>query len=506
MYALTNQQMRDADKYTIEKLGVPSLGLMERAGKALADVAMEMSPKREIVCVCGGGNNGGDGFVCARYLKEQGRNVKVVLLAEKFSQDCQTNKEKWQEIGGEISTDLDIQMQDSSLIIDCLFGTGFHGKAENEYARAIEWMNSLKANGVQILSADIPSGVNGDNGLAEGVAVRADKTLCIGEIKTGCLLADGIDYAGVLQRADIGISLLSDMEYATVSNRENVAKLLPERKRNSHKGTYGKAAIVAGSLEYTGAAYLSAAACLRAGAGYTTLFAPREILPYYILKMPEVLLQPICGGTNFQFKEENMQTLLDYDAIAYGMGMGNTAETAKGVKYLLERYTGKLILDADALNSLAEYQNVDMHTLFHNKKCDVLITPHVKEFSRLSKENIVDIIQKGINAPCEFAKKYDVKVLLKNAVSILTDGNQISLNATGTSGQAKAGSGDMLSGVIAGLCAAGLSVYNGAQAAAYIVGRAAQFAEKDLGAYSMNPSDVIAYIGKAFLEVLADRE
>ena len=298
--------------------------LMECAGKALAEAAIAMLPNGGIICVCGGGNNGGDGFVCARFLKEKGRNVQLLLCAEKFSNDCATNKEKWLKSGGKISTDVaEVQIQEGSLlIIDCLFGTGFHGKTEGKYADIIAWMNGLKINGAKILSADIPSGVNGDNGLAEGVAVRADQTLCIGEIKTGCLLADGIDYAGELQCVDIGIRLLDGVEYATVLDGESVVKLLPKRKRNSHKGTYGKAAIVAGSLEYTGAAYLSTAACLRAGTGYTALFTPREILPYYILKMPEVLLHPICDGANFQFQEGNMQTLLEYDAIAYGMGMG----------------------------------------------------------------------------------------------------------------------------------------------------------------------------------------
>ena len=372
MYILTNAQMREADAYTIEKQGVPSLVLMERAGIALADKAEEMTPIGKILCVCGGGNNGGDGFVCARVLKERGRDVAVVLYAEKLSTDCRSNQEKWQSISGCIYTDIEqVDLREFSLIIDCLFGTGFHGELKEENAYIVKRINEVKSCGIKILSADIPSGVNGENGRAAGLAVQADVTLCIGEIKAGVLLADGIDYAGKICKKDIGISLLPNTQYATLCDKKTLQTLLPKRKRNSHKGTYGKVAIVAGSADYTGAAYLSTAACLRAGAGYTFLYTPKEVLPYYILKMPEAVLRPICEGERLTFAEENFQPLLSFEAIAYGMGMGESAEVAKGARYLLENYKGKLILDADGLNSLAKYEKESFDELFRVKKCDV---------------------------------------------------------------------------------------------------------------------------------------
>lgn len=281
---------------------------------------------------------------------------------------------------------------------------------------------------------------------------------------------------------------------------EDVRKMLPPRKRDSHKGTYGKAAIVAGSLEYTGAAYLSASACLRSGVGYTALFLPERILPYYILKAPEVLLFPVCKGEKFSL-EDNFKKLLAYDSIAYGMGMGLSEEVAKGASYLLRKYSGKLLLDADGLNSLAEYRKEEFFKLFENKKCDVLCTPHVKEFSRLSDWSVEEIQQDPIGCARAFSGKYAVNLLLKDAVSVLCGGGKTVVISTGNSGQAKGGSGDVLSGLIAGLCGAGVSTFDGGAIGGYLAGKAAELAVEKLGEYSLTPTDVISYLGSAFLSL-----
>ncbi len=261
-----------------------------------------------------------------------------------------------------------------------------------------------------------------------------------------------------------------------------MSTLLPKRKRDSHKGCYGKAAIVAGSKEYTGAAYLAAVACLRTGVGYTTLFVPENILPYYILKAPEALLKP------FAFKRETWEGLLAYDSIAYGMGMGVSESVARCAVWLIGHYEGKLILDADGLNSLVAYCGGELTEIFARKKCDVVITPHIKEFSRLTSESA-----------STFAKKHKINVLLKSAVSVIANERETWRNETGNSGQAKAGTGDVLSGVIAGLCATGLSGFDGARLGAYLVGKTAEIAVKDIGEYSLVATDLIAYLGKAFL-------
>lgn len=496
MYVLTNKQMREADTYTVQTLGIPSLLLMERAGIALADEAETLVPDGKITCVCGGGKNGGDGFVCARILKSRGRKTSVVFYAEKQVDECRVNMEKWLAIGGEIEKKIPL---DSVLIVDCLYGTGYRGSLLNEDMDTVKQINTLKNSGVKVLAADIPSGVNGENGLAEGIAVQADVTLCLGELKTGLFFGDGIDHVGKVKRADIQIQLPPEARYARLMDDAEACTLLPVRKRNSHKGTYGRAAIVAGSMEYTGAAWLSAAACLRSGVGYVALFLPSNLIPFYLLKTPEILLKSTNEGDRYVFNKENMCELLRYDSIAYGMGMGVSEEVALGATWLLAHYEGKLLLDADGLNSLAAYRKEELARIFASKKCDVVLTPHCREFSRLMGIGVKELISDGYEVAQSVAEKWGVTILLKNAVSVLTNGKRTTLCAAGCSAQAKGGSGDVLSGVIAGLCATGLSIYDGSVLGAYLCGRAAELAAETLGEYSATPSDVIACLGKAFL-------
>ena len=279
-----------------------------------------------------------------------------------------------------------------------------------------------------------------------------------------------------------------------ILDKNTVAALLPKRKRNTNKGDYGKAAIVAGSEEYTGAAYLAAAACLRAGAGYTALFVPQNIFPYFVLKIPEVLLK----------KFKKMEELLAYDSIAYGMGMGVSRQVADGAVWLIENFSGRLILDADALNSLAKY--CSLSDVFARKKGNVLLTPHVKEFSRLCKKSVEEILSEGIEAAKEFASRHGVTVLLKNAISVIENGEKTYVNERGTAGQAKGGTGDVLSGVIAGLCASGRSAFDGACAGAYTVGLAAELAGAKISEYSLTATDLIAHLGASFLYVTEDTD
>lgn len=287
-----------------------------------------------------------------------------------------------------------------------------------------------------------------------------------------------------------------------VNDKESLRKVLPKRVRDSHKGTYGKCAVVGGSYVYTGAPFLSASACLRSGVGYVALFVPKGILPYYVLKAPEILLRPLQGETELVFDRKDFSSLLSYDAIAYGMGMGATEDVLKGVKYLLKHYEGKLLLDADALNVLAMQKNAELETLFKEKKCEVVLTPHVKEFERLTKKKISEIKQEGLPFLRAFAKGLGVTLLLKGATTVIVDKNgETFLNTTGCTALSKGGSGDVLSGLIAGLMASGASVTDGAKLGAYLLGTSAELATKDLGERSATPSDVIAYLGRAFLDL-----
>ncbi len=499
-YVLTNAEMREADRHTIQEKGMPASVLMGGAGSALADEVKALGNKGKVLCVCGGGNNGGDGLVCARILKSAGFAVDVVCLGEKRSIECEAQQRKWQALGGVILTK--IPSFPYVAVVDCLFGTGFHGQTEGEAREAILQINELKEKGARVISADVPSGINGENGLAQGEAVRADITVCIGELKAGVLLHDGIDHAGKVKRADIGI-ILPRGDYATLLDDQLAKGYLPIRKKNSHKGSYGRAAIVAGSMEYTGAAFLSASACLRSGAGYTALFLPKALIPLYALKAPEILLCPSCEGDGYAFNEEMLAPLLAYQSVAYGMGMGVSEEVYKGLAWLIENYEGKLILDADGLNSLAKFGDL---SLLQKKKCDLVITPHAKEFSRLSGLTLDEIFQGGLPLAKEFAKTHGCTLLLKGGTSVVTDGERVNLCNRGNSGQAKGGSGDVLAGVIAALLAQGCDGYAAASLGGYLTGKGAELAAADMGEYSLTASDLISRLGKAFLSVLGIAE
>ena len=497
-YVLTNAQMRAADEYTIQTKNVPSLTLMERAAEKLFAVAKTMLRAGEkALCVCGGGNNGGDGFALARKLNAYGLETHAVFFAERATSENDTQRKSFLLSGGVLLKE--VPKSGYALVVDCLLGTGFKGELREEYASAITAINALKAQGAKVLSADIPSGVNGDNGMVAEVAVRADTTLCLGEYKRGVFLNDGIDYAGIALRADIGINL-PKTKYVYWIDKKSVRDVLPVRKRNSHKGTYKKAAIVAGSEQYSGAAYLSTAACLRSGVGYTTLFTPKTVLLQSIWKAPEALLKSLNDGGRVAFNEETFREILSYECVAYGMGLGVTQDVARGAEFLLKEYTGRLVLDADALNALSAL-GVNTDALFVNKKCDVAITPHVKEFSRLTGQSVEEILQSPIESAETLARRWKVTVLLKNAVSVITNGKETALCSAGNAGQAKGGSGDVLSGLAAGLCAWGKDVFSAVKTAAYLSGKAAEIAAKTVGEYALTATDCISALGAAFLSV-----
>ncbi len=492
----TVAQMREADTYTIRTLGVPAQSLMERAGLALAECVEEMSAHGEVICVCGSGNNGGDGYVCAKVLAERGGEVVCVAVGEGKSAEARLMQSQCAEAGVRIQTEF--PERGFAVVVDCLLGTGFHGEPQGTCARAIAKINDYKRAGAKVLSADIPSGLNGDNGLSKG-CVQADVTVCIGGKKAGVYFGDGMDVSGKLLDADIGIKF-PHTDYANRIERTDIARLLPTRKRNSHKGTYGKVAIVGGSQAYAGAGYLSAYGCLRAGAGYTYVYVPQAVLPYYVLRRPEYIVKPL-DGRGARGMGETLDELLSMQAIAYGMGMGVSQEVCEGAEYLLSKYTGKLVLDADGLNALAKYAKGRLADIFAQKQCEVILTPHVKEFARLCPSSVAEIIERGMCAPVAFAKAHGVSVLLKGAVTTVTDGSRILVNTAGSAGQAKGGSGDALAGVIAGLLGQGLSAMDGGIVGAYLLGRSAELLEKEHSAYSILASDVLDNLGRAIAEL-----
>ncbi len=462
-YYLTIEQMRAADELTIRS-GFPKATLMRRAGCAIAeevyDAAQTLGVK-DVLVVCGTGNNGGDGYVCANELLSRGLNVKVYAVEGKMTADCSREKKRYK---GEYS-----QRIAGKIIVDCIFGTGLSRAVESGYANVIKKINASNA---YVISADMPSGLCGDTGAVMGVAVKADMTVAIAYPKLGCVMGDGLDYCGKLVVKDIKIKA-QDGVCASAYDEEDVAALFPARKHNTNKGSYGTACLVAGSENFPGAAALSVAAALKSGCGYVCANVAESLK----MSMFPVYPQAIYSS----------EVDLNAESIAIGMGCGNTKETYDKICYLLENYSGKLIIDADGINALAQFGKAVLKTA----KCKVLITPHVKEFARLSGYALKNITANPLELAKKFAKEYNVIVHLKNAVSVTSDGERCILSLHGNSALAKAGSGDMLSGLICGGAARGLDLIQAAVSAQYILGTTAEICSEELAEYCVTASDII---------------
>ena len=466
---LSCAQMRVADEYTINTLGIPSSVLMQRAGEAVAAEVEKAAEEfgKNILVVCGGGNNGGDGYVCACVLLEKGYAVAVFDASDgNYSSDCAARKKTYK--GGyakEIKGDI---------IVDCIFGVGLNRKVEGDCAEIIDEIN---ASGAFIISVDIPSGISGDNGLVHGIAVNADMTVAIAEYKLGHVLNDGPDYCGAIVKADIGIKAEGD--YAVAYDDADIARFFPERRHNTHKGSYGSACIAAGSDMYPGAAALCVCAALRSGCGYVKLSSRDSVKNALVTAHPQAIYisQP------------------DYSSrcLAIGPGCGDTIQVYEGIVAALKNYKGKLIIDADGLNALSKYDP----DAFAQKECPVLITPHVKEFSRLTGKKLSSVLADPVNCAKDYAKKYGVIVLLKGASTVITDGERVVLNLRGNTALAKGGSGDMLTGFACGTAARGLNLFDSAVCASYVLGCAAEIASAEKTEYCTTAEDILEGIAAA---------
>lgn len=472
-YCLTNAQMRMCDESTI-KGGVSSETLMTRAGEAIADEVVKLIGKnneRSVTIVCGTGNNGGDGYVCARVLSGRGIRVKVFAIDGRLSSDCAREKGRYK---GEYTDEVC-----ANIIVDCIFGTGLSRDINGKFAEVIEKINSQKKS--LVVSADIPSGINGDDGRVCAAAVKADITVAIAHEKLGCVFGDGKDYCGKAIVKDIGIEPC--LGAAVIFEREDIAKLFPKRKLNSNKGTYGSACVIAGCGKYFGAPVLSVSSALRSGCGYVRAVVPQELKAPLAVSYPQAI-----------YGEEPYEKA---DCIAVGMGCGNTEETYKTVVSLLNTYKGKLIIDADGINALARY-GAD---ILKGAACDVLITPHIKEFSRLSGLSAEEIKAAPVKAAQNFAREYGVIVHLKDASSVTCDGVNAYISDNGCSALAKGGSGDILAGLACGYAARGLSLVQAIVCARYVLGLSSELCAEEYGEECTTSKELVASLHKAVKEI-----
>jgi NAD(P)H-hydrate epimerase len=509
MRILNAAQMREADRYTIEDIGIPSLVLMENAGRqvvAAMEATYEAQLEGRVAVLCGRGNNGGDGFVVARTLLQRGIDTAVFVIGSlaEVRGDARTNLDilgrlgvTVVEINDEQSWELHFsEISQCTLIVDAIFGTGLTSPLSGMMETVVADVN---ASDIPIVSIDLPSGLSADTPHLIGDCIDASMTVTIAVPKLPLVLPPGEAYAGDVVIADIGIPYEVvdgiDGAYIELLTPEQIREHVTPRTADSHKGDFGRVTIVAGSRGKTGAAHLAAMAALRSGAGLVTVATPHSCLPIVASMAPELMTEGLAEADG-ALSAAALERLLElrHDIIACGPGIGRTREVGEFVRGLLDRATCPLVLDADALTVLAE----EPGRLSGREERAVIITPHPGEMARLVGASIEDVQQNRIDVAAEFAASHHVHVVLKGHRTVIaTPEGRIFINPTGNPGMATGGTGDVLTGVIAAWLAQLLDAEAACRLGVFLHGAAGDLAAAGEGQVSMVATDVLDCLGGA---------
>lgn len=479
--------MRAVDRWAIEEVGVPSLELMEAAGRAVAEVVAELAPDGPVRVVCGKGNNGGDGFVAARLLREMGFVVEALLLwpGEELRGDAAVNFERF---GGELlGDDLDGRLADSGVIVDAIFGTGFEGGPREPAAAAIEAINRC---GAPVVACDIASGVDASTGEVAGQAVEADVTVSFHAAKLGQRIAPGKWHTGELRVAPIGIPDGAPGRPAGGEIAPAVLSLAPRRGPRSTKFSSGQVTVAGGSRGLTGAVRMSSLAAIRAGAGYATVAVPADLEMAFEVGQPEVMSVGCPGGDGCLVPASEKALLRTFERAAagvFGPGVGRDPGSFELARSAVARIEAPLVLDADGLNAFAGRLRE-----LASRPAPTVLTPHAGELGRLLERSSEEIDAHRLASAREAAEQAGAIVVLKGDDTIVTDGPRLAVNALSAPALATAGSGDVLSGMTAALLARGLEPFAAACAAVLAHARAGRDAAVRVGnAESVVAGDVI---------------
>lgn len=489
-------QMKAADQYTIQKLEVPSLELMEHAAQACVQVLEDEKVDLSHVCVvCGSGNNGGDGFAIARILQNNRYSVETFCVGnpEHYTEETQEQMHRLQECGGKITYGMP-QEDSYSVIIDAVFGVGLSRKVEGRYRQVIEQMNRMRGTKFAV---DIPSGLSATTGCILGCAFKADYTVTFQLKKIGLELSQGRTMAGRVIVPDIGIStdsICEDQEIVRTAGKDIYRKMLPDRPEDSNKGTYGRLLVIAGSKGMAGAAYLNAHAAYMTGAGLVRIYTSSDNREILQTLLPEAIIT-----TYEEYNKEELLSLLTWaDSVCIGSGIGMSRLSEKILKTVIEYVKVPCLIDADGLNLLAENKN------YLNQMAErrFVITPHMKEMSRLTGTPVEELKADRIQILKDFISRYRITCVLKDSRTLIASEEKgIRMNLTGNSAMAKAGSGDVLAGVISGWMVQGKEAEDAAELGTYIHGLSGDLAKFEKGVYSVMARDLIEYISKALMKL-----
>lgn len=504
--------------------GVPLDQLMENAGLALAQEAWLMLgeiAERRILVLAGTGNNGGDGIVAARHLKDWGADVIVYLLKSRLEDDAVYKQAVERAIPIIVEGDDDTPkrlsdaMSGAELVIDALLGTGSSRAIESPLADVLDMLRDVRAYRLppRLIAADVPTGVDADTGAADPRAVGADETVALGFSKVGLHVLPGSQYAGHVEVVDIGIpsSMAGEVKTELLSRRW-AQEHLPARPADAHKGTFGSVMVVAGSPKYTGAAYLSCTGALRSGAGIVTLACGKSIHPILAAKLTETTFEPLDDKDGALTAHEAHSVLRamerGYESLLVGPGLGESGYQQAFLRGLLPalsteppRDSGRglraIVIDADGLNNLVKIDNWPALI-----KVPAILTPHPGEFARLTSLDIADVQADRLALARRYADKWGVIVLLKGSPSIVVapDG-RARINAYTNPGLATGGTGDLLAGVIAGFVAQGVEPYDAACLGLFVGSLAGELVRQEMGSAGMLASDVAHALPRAMRDL-----
>ena len=480
-----SELIRNIDNYCIKELNIPSLILMENAAiKIIKNINFEKF--KSFTIVCGNGNNGGDGLAVARQLFSMNMKVDIFIVGNhSMSKDCTANYEILKNMGiniNHIAKSEEIQslnqaLDENDMTIDAIFGIGLTRKIEGIYDEVIKIINEKSS---YTLSIDIPSGMKCDSFGILGSSIESNKTVSFEVYKKGFLDYESEKYTGTIIIEKIGVpdfvvNKFHSKEYLTEIN--DIKNIIKKRSKYSHKGDFGRVTIIAGSENFTGAAYISTMSAVRSGAGLVTLCTKKSIV--------DILKSKLVEAMSMSYEDNTFDNVIsNSDSIAMGPGMGNNEFTLTRVKDILSKEGCPVVLDADALNVLKG--NLE---LLKNSNRKIVITPHMGEMSRLTDINIKELVENRIDIAVKFAKEHDVIVLLKGYNTIITDGNEVYISSTGNSKMASGGMGDALTGIIASFIGQGYDVFKAAILGAYIHGYCGDVLSKDM--FCVNASHII---------------
>lgn len=505
--------MAQWDRLTIQKHRVPAERLMARAARACAEVLLEKSGKKKpksVVIVCGPGNNGGDGFAMTQFLRRKGIRVACFFFGrpDSFSDEAKYFYDLLNPSSDPLRVQRDFkklrkELQAGDWVVDSLFGTGLNRPLKGRFAEVLKWMN---ASGARKLAVDMPSGIHGDSGDILGTAFRADYTVTFEVPKWGQVQEQAWDYVGELIVRPIGLhqgELKNRKAKAQWIDGKEVKKFFSPRVKDMNKGRAGRVLVVAGSANMPGAGFLSALAALRSGAGIVTWALPEAIAKKMQMKNPEVLfryLPSAGGGFSVAALPELKKLSSGFHSLAVGPGLGQSGSLILFLSSLLKGIHRPMVLDADALNIIAGHRRL-MKSLRGR-----ILTPHPKEMARLTGKSLKQILSNRISIATQFAKRHQVYLVLKSYRSVVaTPEGEVWINSTGGPNLAVAGSGDVLTGIIAGLLAQGLNRKQALLAGVYLHGRAGDEIAKRLGDRGTLAGEIAAEVPKVIKEMIESK-